>query len=325
MHISRRSFFEATVMSAIATQATAKDAKTGMPIRKLGKTGAKVSLLAFGCGSRWLAYKEEDKALEAMQRAVDQGITYLDTAYGYGNGQSEERVGKFLKGRGGKKGLFLATKIDARESDKAWRIIEGSMKRLGVDQVDLMHMHSLSTEEDLALAEKKGNLIDLLHKAKEQKMTRFIGVTSHTNPQVLKTALERHDFDCTQMALNIARMGNAAPSDKPGEGMTGPRGFESIALPVALKKNMGVLAMKVFGQEKLLGKAPIETLLRFSMSLPVGAVVAGMPKLEYIDENIRVAKAYKPLKHEEMERMSLEAAGQFKASIDQHFLDHVDA
>lgn len=324
MSLTRRSFFETTVLSAIASQVTSLDAATGMPTRKLGSTGETVSLLAFGCGSRWLAYKEEEKALEAMQRGVDQGITYLDTAYGYGNGLSEERVGKFLKARGGKKGLFVATKIDAREGDKAMRIIEGSMKRLGLDQVDLMHMHSLSTEEDLALAEKPGNLIDLLHKMRDQKVARFIGVTCHTNPAVLKTALERHDFNCTQMALNIARMGNAEPSNVPGLGMTGPKGFESIALPVALRKKMGVIAMKVFAQEKLLGKAPIETLLRFSMSLPVSAVVAGMPQLSHIDENIQVAKAFKPFSRDEMEQLSLDAANRFKASIDHHFADHAD-
>lgn len=296
-----------------------------MPTRILGKTGEKVSLLAFGCGSRWLAYKEEDKALEAMTRAVNQGITYLDTAFGYGNGESERRVGMYLKSRtGGKKGLFLATKLSVRGGDEAMAMFEGSLKRLGVDRVDLCHIHSMTDDADLAMAEKKGNVLDVLHKLRDQKMTRFIGITSHTNPEVLKTALERHDFDCTQMALNLARMGNASPSDRPGQGMTGPRGFESIALPVALRKKMGVIAMKVFAQEKLLGKAPIETLLRFSMSLPVGAVVAGMPKLEYIDQNIKVAKAFKPFGREDMERMSAEAAGQFKAGIDAHFADHVD-
>ena len=325
MHISRRKLFEGSVLAAIAAQATAKDARTGMPTRMLGSTGQRVSLLAFGCGSRWLAYKEEDKALEAMKRGVDQGITYIDTAYGYGNGLSEERVGKFLKARkGGRKGLFIATKIDARDGDKAQQIFEGSLKRIGVDHVDLVHIHSMTDEADLAMAEKKGNVLDRIHKFRDQKMARFIGITSHTNPEVLRTALERHDFDCTQMALNLARMGNSAPSDKPGEGMTGPRGFESIALPVALRKKMGVLAMKAFAQEKLLGKAPIETLLRFSMSLPVSAVVAGMPQLEHIDENIRVAKAFQPMNRDEMERMSADAAGRFKASIDRHFADHVD-
>jgi predicted aldo/keto reductase-like oxidoreductase len=324
MPISRRNFLEATALSALAVQAAEKDPKTGMPLRVLGKTGQKVSLLAFGCGSRWLAYKKEDAALEAMKRAVDQGVTYLDSAFGYGDGLSEERVGKFLKARGGKQGLFVVTKVAARDGDEAMDTIEGSLRRMQTSQLDLIHVHSLASEEDLAAVEKKGGVLDRLRKLRDEKVTRFIGVTSHTNPAVLKTALERHDFDCVQMALNVARMGNSAPSDKPGQGQTGMLGFESIALPVALKKKMGVTAMKIFGQEKLVGKAPIQTLLRYSMSLPVAAVVCGMPQLEHIDENIRVAKSFAPMSREEMESMSEAAAGKFKMALDRHFSDHVD-
>ena len=118
-------------------------------------------------------------------------------------------------------------------------------------------------------------------------MARFIGVTCHQNPQVLKQALERHELDSTQMALNIAQIGNAAPSDKAGKGMTGASGFEAIAMPVALRKKMGLTAMKVFAQEKLLGKAAPEMLLRYSMTLPVSAAVVGMPQLDHIDFNHR--------------------------------------
>lgn len=320
--VTRRTFLEAAALGLIGSSV---DAATGMPLRTLGKTGVKVSALAFGCGSRWLMYKEEEKALEAMGRAVDLGINYLDCAFGYGDGVSEERVGKFLKSRGGKKGLFVVTKLNTRGYDETMQLFEGSMKRLGVDQVDLCHIHSLAGEDDLAKVEAKDGILKALYKLRDEKAIRFAGVSCHTNPTVLKTALERHDFDCTQMALNLARMGNAAPSNVPGKGQTGPQGFESIALPVALKKKMGVLAMKIFAQEKLLGKAPVESLIRYSMSLPVAAVVIGMPKMEYIDHNVAVAKNFKPMSHEDMDRMSEAVANQWKASIDRYFENHQDA
>ena len=103
-----------------------------------------------GGGSRFLMYKEEDKALEALNRAFDLGITYMDTAYGYGNGLSETRVGKVMAARRKRDGIFLATKIEARKGDDAARVIEGSLKRLQTDQIDLIHIHSLEDEADLA-------------------------------------------------------------------------------------------------------------------------------------------------------------------------------
>src|SRR5437879_2760759 len=122
-----------------------------------------------GGGSRFLMYKEEDKALEALNRAFDLGITYMDTAYGYGGGLSETRVGKVLKERRKKDGIFLATKIEARNGDEAARTVEGSLKRLQTDQIDLVHIHSLEDEEDLkqvdlvCLKPLQADQIDLVH------------------------------------------------------------------------------------------------------------------------------------------------------------------
>src|SRR5208282_4501721 len=124
MHISRRDFLG----TAALTTATALAATDAMPTRILGRTGARVSILAMGGGSRFLMYQDEDKALEALNRAFDLGITYMDTAYSYGNGRSEERVGKVMKTR--RKGIFLVTKIEARKGDEAQRILEGSLTRL---------------------------------------------------------------------------------------------------------------------------------------------------------------------------------------------------
>lgn len=320
MSISRRRFLEtATVAGTLATQVSAADSK--MPMRTLGKTGVKVSVVAFGSGSRWLAYKDEAKAHEAMTKALDAGVTYIDTAYAYGTGQSETWVGNLLGDR--RKQLFLATKVSARDGDEAMRIIEGSLKRLKTDHVNLLHIHSLLGPDDLAAVEKKGNVLDVVRKMRDQKVARFIGITSHTDPAVLKTALERHDFDCTQMALNAARAGMAKGISAFGEKHADS--FETLALPVANRKKMGVIAMKIFAQEQLNGKAPVEKLINYSLSLPVTAVVLGMPKLEYIEENLSVAKAFKPMPANEMRQLSDQLAGAHKASIDQFFADHVDA
>jgi uncharacterized protein len=320
MSITRRSFL---VSLAAAAAATEIHAQTGMPMRTLGSTGQKVSLLAFGAGSRWLAYKERDKAHEALERALKAGVNYVDSAASYGDGQSEQWIGEFLKTR--KKDFFLVTKIGGdRSYDDAMRIIEQSLKNFGLSQVDLMHIHSLGNEDDLARIEAPDGQLKAMLRAKEQKLTRFIGVTSHTNPLVLKAALERHDFDSTQMALNIAQIGNAEPSNQAGQGMTGASGFEMVAMPVALKKKMGLTAMKVYAQEKLLGKAAPEILVRYAMTLPVAAATIGMPELAHVDFNISVAKNFKPLSPEEMKRLPETVTPQMRAAIDNFFADHVD-
>ena len=320
MSLSRRTFLE-TLIAANAALAAKTDPKSGMPTRVLGKTKARVSAVALGCGSRLLSYKTEDKALEAIEKALSLGITYFDTAFGYGSGVSETWVGKGLEGK--RKNVFLATKINERDGDKSMRILEESLKRLRTDHVDLIHIHSLLGMDDLAKAE--AGSLKTLYKLRDQKVARFIGVTSHTDPLTLKTALERHDFDCTQMALNAALVGM-----KDGKGgmeinKAMKDSFQHIALPVALKKKMGVTAMKIFGQERLLGAAPIEKLIHYSMSLPVATVVLGMPKLEFFEQNIAAVKSFKPLDKPAMKELSDRLSLEYKAQLDEFFSNHVDA
>lgn len=290
-------------------------AASRMPARILGRTGVRVSILGFGCGSRFMMYKEEDKAIAALHRALDFGINYVDTAASYGNGRSEEWVGKALQGR---EGVFLVTKVSPRKADDAMRVIESSLKKLGRNP-DLIHIHGLGDEKDLAAIEAPDGVLKLLYKLREQKVCRFIGISCHADPAVLKTALERHDFDCTQIALNAARMGQASPSVFPAGGS-----FEELALPVALRKKMGVTSMKSFAQDKLTDAAPAEMLIRYSMSLPVAAAVIGMPKLEHLEANARLAQNFRPLSPAEMRELSAKLAGR-RAALDRYFRHHVDA
>ena len=158
-----------------------------------------------------------------------------------------------------------------------------------------------------------------IDKLRDQKVCKAIGVTCHANPAVLKMALEHNDFDCTQMALNAAKVGNVF--GKAAEGYTSC--FEDLALPVALGKKMGVTAMKIFAQERLNGKAPVEKLISYSMSLPVAATVIGMPELAHIEQNVQIAKSFKPISRREMNEMNKQTLP-LKASIDRFFMHHED-
>src|SRR5437660_2230582 len=209
--ISRREFLENVGLGAAAgtsllllkDMGSAQSEKSALPTRSLGRTGAKVSILAFGCGSRFLMYKDEESAFAILNHAKDLGITYLYTAYAYGDGESETRGGKVMASL--RKEVWLATKIPDRTRDEFLRRLEGSLKRLRTDHVDLVHIHSLGQADDLAKIEAPDGALKGLMEAREQKMARFVGITSHTNGEVMANAIDRHDLDCVQMDLNASR------------------------------------------------------------------------------------------------------------------------
>jgi uncharacterized protein len=320
--MNRREFLETVAIGLAVTPALASEPSAKLPTRPLGRTGLQVPILGFGSGSRFLMYKEEEKALEALNRAIDLGITYIDTANSYGDGLSEERIGKLMAAR--RKEVTLATKLFARNADEARRQIELSLKRLQTDHLDVLHIHQLKGEDDLAAIEAKGGVLEALYEAREKKITRAIGITCHAVPAVLQTALERHDFDCTQMALNagLARMAESPKGMKATP--MGDKSFERLALPVAIRKQMGVIAMKVFGQEQLIGAASVEKLLCYALSLPVSLASVGMPRLEYIQSNVALAKSFTPMPEGERKRLIDSIESSRKLAMLQFFRDHQD-
>jgi aryl-alcohol dehydrogenase-like predicted oxidoreductase len=311
--LSRRDFLGKSGLALGAVAALpampAASAAGQLPHRILGRTGVSVPILAFGCGSRFLMYEAEEDGLAALNRVIDLGITYLDTAIDYGDGKSETRVGKVMKTR--RKEVFLATKIPvrARTRDSALREVEASLKRLQTDHVDLLHIHSLGDEADLAKIEAPDGVLKALYELRSQKTARFIGMTSHTDGAVMAKAIQHNDLDCVQMAMNPARALR----------------FEELALPAAKAKNLGVLLMKVTAQEKLIGPGKPDTasLLRYAWSLPVSAVVCGMPKLEFVESNAASARGFAPMPPADMNHLRDRLAGE-KVALERFFAGHHD-
>ncbi len=311
--ISRREFLERSslaVGAAAALPALGGAAEAPkLPHRTLGRTGVQVSILAFGCGSRFLAYPA-DQASAVLERALDLGIDYFDTAVDYGNGESETRVGRVMATRRGD--VFLATKVPpaARTRDAALKHVEASLKRLQTDHLDLLHLHGLEDAADLAKIEAPDGALKALYEMREQKVARFVGMTSHADGAVMAQAIERHDLDCVQMAMNPARGGR----------------FEELALPAANRKNLGVILMKVTAQEKLLvdNGADTASLLRYAWSLPISTAVCGMPKLEFLTANAATARAFTvPMPPAEMDRLREQLAGR-RYALEQFFARHHD-
>lgn len=281
--------------------AAAEDkAPAAMPLRPLGRTGEKVSLFGLGCfplGS----LRRDAEAVRVALRAIDAGCNYLDTAPSYSRGVSERRVGLALKERERAK-LFLATKTHTRTADAAARDLEGSLKRLGVDQIDMVQIHAVRDRADLdkALDEKRGPLKTLLE-ARKNKVIRFIGVTGHHDPFVMRQTFERWDFDAILFPLNcvdphyeVQRRG----------GRPQRLSFLDQTLPSAVKKGLGRVAMKVFASGRLAqrGVDPAQC-LRFTYGLDISTAIVGCRSTEEVDLAVREARAQRALGPEERRRL----------------------
>ncbi|MBL8226872.1 MAG: aldo/keto reductase [Bryobacterales bacterium] len=307
-----------------------------LPKRKFGRHDCQVSILAMGCGNRLYAAYREDAGVQALQLAIDGGITYFDTAQSYGKGTSESWVGLAAEGR--REQLFLATKTMARGYDEVLREFEASLARLRTSYVDLFHIHHLMFEEDLRRIETEGAL-RAVEQLRDQKAARFIGITSHTDPATLALALDRHGFDAVQMPLNAGLQGRSpdgegfwkktapgAPRDFFAEALPPVphpgSSFEDIALPVAVRRGIAVIAMKVTAQDGLAGtgrgRASGRDLIRYSLSLPITVASVGMPNLTVLRENLETARTFEPMPPEEMRALSSRLAdenGAIQAAI----------
>ena len=280
-----------------------------LPQRSLGKTGVQVSALALGgvIGMQLPPSAGHDPVALA-ETALNLGVTYFDSAPSYNNGQSETNYGHVLARR--RKEVFLTTKTGDRTYDGTLRSIEQSLKRLQTDHVDLLQIHGISPTEDLDAWDKSTGVLTALRKLRDQKVTRFIGVTGHDSAARLREAIERYEFDTLLTTLNP--VSRRLP-------------FREDLLPVANQKQMGVIAMKVMGGgngclvtgnplQKVLRPYHDETahqvnfpsLIRYTLSLPISVAVIGVASVEQLKANIRVVREAVPMTL--AERRELETA-----------------
>jgi aryl-alcohol dehydrogenase-like predicted oxidoreductase len=298
---SRREFLKkSAALMALGVAGEAPGAavppSAALPTRVLGRTGEKISIIGFGAGSRFCTITDEEQAIRLLERAARLGVTYFDTAASYTRRGlerlSERRLGEFAKRR--RKEIFLATKFDERDRDGALRAVEQSLKTLQTDFIDLIQIHSLNGIDDLDRMGGPRGAIAAARELKDQKVARFVGITSHNDGAAMAEALRRHDFDVVLMALNAAQSANpyARPQMQPIPA------FEGSALPAAVKKQMGIVLV---GSGH--GRSSGSELLRFNLSQPVASVVIGIDQLETLEEDVRVARAFAPMGEAEKRKL----------------------
>ncbi len=263
-----------------------------IPKRALGSTGVKISALA--CGGHHLGdIKSMDEAMQLIHQALDAGITFFDNCWEYYNGETENILGRGLKGR--RDSIFLMTKVctHGRGADLAMSMLEQSLRRLQTDHLDLWQIHAISYDNDPELAYAKGGVLEALEKAKQQGKTRFVGFTGHKSPLFHLEMLKRgFPFDTVQMPLN--------PFD------ANFHSFEKQVLPEVNRRGMGALGMKSMGgtaDAVKKGVVTAEELLRYAMSLPVATTISGMDSLAVLEQNLRVARGFTPMTPQEMDAL----------------------
>ncbi|AVH71060.1 aldo/keto reductase [Nostoc sp. 'Lobaria pulmonaria (5183) cyanobiont'] len=274
-----------------------------MPERVLGRTEVNLPIFGLGAGQFPLSGGEgkEGDATAIVQRALELGIRYFDTAASYG--PSEDYLGKVLPPHRSK--LFLASKTDQRDRDSAWRELERSLKRLNTDYLDLWQLHHVSFSEELDTIFSPSGAIKALEEAIQQKLVRFAGITGHHDPQVIAEGLRRYPFHTTLIPVNAA--------DKHH-----PRPFIPVVLPVAQEKNVGVIAMKVPAYGRLFksgGLTGMEEALGYTLSQPgVHCCVIAAQTVAQLENNVKIAQAFVPLKEQELTAIALAAANVWEDS-----------
>ena len=164
-----------------------------MEHRRLGRLGWENSVLIFGGAA--LGEVGEEAADRAVSLALEAGVDHFDTAADYGDGRSEEHLGRWMDTI--RDSIFLSTKTGEREGDAARRSIEASLERLRVDNVDLIQLHAVGDLEDLDRATGPGGALEAALQARDEGLVGAVGITGHGHeaPATHLEALRRHPFD----------------------------------------------------------------------------------------------------------------------------------
>jgi hypothetical protein len=272
-----------------------------MPTRNLGRTGYRPGIFSLGGQAAVEQPNNFDVAVPIVERAIDLGVNYIDTAAAYGGPQrwSQQYIGRVMARR--RREVFLASKTNDRTRDGSLRLLDESLRLLNTDHLDLWQLHNISRMEQVEQIFGPGGAIEALTHARDQRMVRFLGITGHADPDVLIAMIERFPFDTILMALNAAD-----PHQK---------SFQARLLPLAVERQMGIIGMKIPARSRILstwtpppaaqqsawerGQAPgtiaYRDALYYTLSYPVSTVIVGCDSIAQVEENVRFASEFTPL------------------------------
>lgn len=296
MKLSRRDFLKVPVLAAAAAGATPPtvEKRNGIPYRVLGKTGEKVSLLCVGGYHIGVGAQTDAQSIAIIRSALDEGVNFLDNAWVYNDGRSEERMGKALQD-GYREKAFLMTKHyhKLRDAENTKKQLEDSLRRLRTDAIDLWQVHQIMQPEEPRMV-YENDVMDVMVKARDEGKVRYIGFTGHSRPEYHQEMLDGgFPWDTVQMPMNAFDWQN-------------PVSFSHRILPQLQEKDIGVIGMKSMGGTpgrfvKDAGLLTAQECLQFSMNMPVATVVSGMDTMYRLKANLDTVRGFAPLGEKEVE------------------------
>ena len=296
---SRREFLARTMAGAAAVAALSDDVlasqqastSTGIPTRRLGRTGQQVSIVSLG-GWHIGAVKDPAEAIRIMHAALDEGVTFFDNAWDYHDGGSEDVMGRALAD-GRRAQCFLMTKNCERDYDGSKRNLDESLKRLRTDHVDLWQFHEMVYDSDPDWVFEKGGIRAALEAQKAGKV-RHIGFTGHKDPRIHLAMLDKpYDWASSQMPINALDVHY--------------RSFQKHVVPVCLHKQVGVIGMKGFGGGPgFLAQAGLTAAeaYRYALSQPVASQVVGVTSMEQLQAIVKLARSFTPMSDAEQRALT---------------------
>jgi aryl-alcohol dehydrogenase-like predicted oxidoreductase len=265
---------------------------SSIPRRKFGNSEETVSALGLG-GYHLGKITSVREAVRLVQAAVDAGITFMDNAWEYHDGRSEELMGKGLEGR--RQHVFVMTKLctHGRGKREAMRQLEQSLKRLKTDFLDLWQIHECVYYNDPERHFARDGAVEALDQAKREGKVRYVGFTGHKDPAIhLEMLSHDYRFDACQMPLNCFD--------------SSFRSFERDVLPELLRRGIAPLGMKSMGGNGRMVKKKVVSArdaLRYAMSLPVATTISGIDSMRVLKQNVAVASSFKQLSPRDMKAL----------------------
>ncbi|MBM3848456.1 MAG: aldo/keto reductase [Verrucomicrobia bacterium] len=254
----------------------------GIPVRSLGNTGLKVSILGLGGGHFCRTHISESDSVNLVHRAVELGIRFMDTAWEYHDGESERRMGLALRGCRDK--VILMTKVCARDRATAEAQLHESLRRLRSDVIDVWQFHEVNYDSDPALICGADGALEAAVAAKKAGKIRFIGFTGHKSPHIFLEML-RLDFPWDTCQLPITVMDPHY------------RSFISEVLPLLNQRGIGAIGMKSLGGDgqftREVGLTPRQC-RGFALSQPISTLVCGIESIENLQQDIEIARGFVP-------------------------------
>jgi aryl-alcohol dehydrogenase-like predicted oxidoreductase len=259
-----------------------------IPKRLLGQTGAQVSILGLGGEGMLRTFGREKETHELVNAAIDLGITYFESARAYSG--SESYYGGALQDRRGE--IFLASKSHARDKNGALAHLAQTLKNMKTEYLDLWQIHDVRTEQDMEEIFGPGGALEGFVEAKRNGSTRFIGITGHHDPTILRRCLQKFHFDTVLLPLN--------PAEPQHES------FLTEVIPVAVGKQMGIIGMKVYLRglaQRIPWYSGMERFFRFALTQPITAAVIGCDSLMHLSDNVEIARSFTPMSEKEAKEL----------------------